>query len=350
MHPITIVGGGLAGLALGIGLRRAGVPARILEAGDYPRHRVCGEFISGPGQEVLDRLGLIEALKTSGVLPARTGAIFIGGTRSPVRPFPKPALCISRYELDRTLAEVFTGLGGRLQTRTRVPQREDEPGTVWASGRKPMVKEEGWRWFGLKAHARNVKLDADLEMHAVPEGYVGLCGIPGGNVNVCGLFRRDSRNTGWENRRTGMSTLRGPPGSVLHERLAGAEFDEGSFCSVAGLGWKGNPPRDVCSIGDAFAMTPPVTGNGMSIALETAEIALDPLVEFSKDRIAWSNARDSIFASCHSALSARLRWAGWLHRAIMSERLRTRFGPVFLGSDLLWRFMFRATRTCGRVV
>jgi 2-polyprenyl-6-methoxyphenol hydroxylase-like FAD-dependent oxidoreductase len=48
--PITIVGGGLAGLTLGIGLRRRGVPAALWEAGHYPRHRVCGEFICGRGQ------------------------------------------------------------------------------------------------------------------------------------------------------------------------------------------------------------------------------------------------------------------------------------------------------------
>jgi len=47
--PITIVGGGLAGLTLGIGLRQRGVPVTIWEAGKYPRHRVCGEFISGNG-------------------------------------------------------------------------------------------------------------------------------------------------------------------------------------------------------------------------------------------------------------------------------------------------------------
>ena len=46
MRAVTIIGGGLAGLTLGIGLRQRGVPVTISEAGDYPRHRVCGEFIS----------------------------------------------------------------------------------------------------------------------------------------------------------------------------------------------------------------------------------------------------------------------------------------------------------------
>ena len=50
MKPVTIVGGGLAGLTLGIALRENSVPVHIYEAGTYPRHRVCGEFISGRGQ------------------------------------------------------------------------------------------------------------------------------------------------------------------------------------------------------------------------------------------------------------------------------------------------------------
>ena len=61
-RPITIVGGGLAGLVLGIGLRRCDAPVTIWEAGNYPRHRVCGEFISGRGQATLARLGMSELI------------------------------------------------------------------------------------------------------------------------------------------------------------------------------------------------------------------------------------------------------------------------------------------------
>ena len=63
-------------------------------------------------------------------------------------------------------------------------------GIVRATGRRAQPAENGSRWFGLKAHARNVPLTADLEMHVSPRGYVGLCRVDGGVVNVCGLFRR----------------------------------------------------------------------------------------------------------------------------------------------------------------
>ena len=38
-QPVEIIGGGLAGLALGLALQRRGVPVMVFEAHDYPRHR-----------------------------------------------------------------------------------------------------------------------------------------------------------------------------------------------------------------------------------------------------------------------------------------------------------------------
>src|SRR2546427_12926265 len=97
MKPITIVGGGLAGLTLGIGLRQRGIPVTIWEAGHYPRHRVCGEFIVGRGQDVLARLGLSKVFFQTGAITARTAAFFLGRTRCPVRTLTPPALCLSRF-------------------------------------------------------------------------------------------------------------------------------------------------------------------------------------------------------------------------------------------------------------
>src|SRR5207247_3708941 len=133
----------------------------------------------------------------------------------------------------------------------------------------------------LKAHARNVNLAADLEMHVSSTGYVGVNRVDHGQVNVCGLFRARPGQSLPESR---LQLLRGSPGSPLHERLATAEFDEASVCSVAGLPLK--PQRavakDECCIGDALTMIPPVTGNGMSMAFESAELAAEPLAAYSR--------------------------------------------------------------------
>src|ERR1035438_30145 len=99
---ITIVGGGLAGLTLGIGLRQRGARVTICEAGNYPRHRVCGEFINGRGQATLDRLGLREMIDRAGAVSARTTAFFSATQSTAPRPLPSPAICLSRFTPDAT--------------------------------------------------------------------------------------------------------------------------------------------------------------------------------------------------------------------------------------------------------
>src|ERR1700704_2911633 len=164
MKPITIVGGGLAGLSLGIGLRQRGIPVLVWEAGHYPRHRVCGEFISGRGQDTVARLGLRDAFIQAGAVMARSAAFFSTRTKSPVRPLTEPALCLSRFAMDALLANQFRKCGGGLGEKQRWQGEWVQEGIVRASGRRMQPVENGWRWFGIKVHARNVPLVADLEM------------------------------------------------------------------------------------------------------------------------------------------------------------------------------------------
>src|SRR5208337_2410208 len=103
MKPITISGGGLAGLTLGIGLRQHGVPVTLREAGHYPRHRVCGEFISGRGQKTLARLGLGNLIERAGAVDADTAAFFSATRTTGPRPLPARAICLSRFALDAAL-------------------------------------------------------------------------------------------------------------------------------------------------------------------------------------------------------------------------------------------------------
>ncbi len=132
----------------------------------------------------------------------------------------------------------------------------------------------------------------------------------------------------------------------LWERLAGAVFDEDSFCSVAGLSlrpWRA-AARSECCIGDALTMIPPVTGNGMSMAFEAAEMAIGPLAAYSRGESSWSEARQSVAAACDRAFARRLAWARWLQWMMFTPLLRGWPGSVALHSDLLWRTLFACTR------
>jgi 2-polyprenyl-6-methoxyphenol hydroxylase-like FAD-dependent oxidoreductase len=220
--------------------------------------------------------------------------------------------------------------------------------------------EGGWRWFGLKVHARNLSLDADLEMHALHKGYLGLTRLKDAEVNVCGLFRRPCMSEDEDSRRLDNPNPRNPAlksaslltaiqeggTPALRERLERAVFDESSFCSVAGL--RLQPQRaehlSECCLGDALTMIPPVTGNGMSMAFEAAEMAVEPLRAWSHGELSWRAARRAIAASCDLLFHRRLLWARFLQWMMFTPILRGRLVAVPLGSALVWRVMFGRTR------
>jgi 2-polyprenyl-6-methoxyphenol hydroxylase-like FAD-dependent oxidoreductase len=341
---VQIVGGGLAGLTLGIGLRHRDVPVTITEAGQYPRHRVCGEFISGEGLNVVRRLGVYGLLQQAGARAATTAAFFDHRSGTSPLALPKTALCISRYALDQLLATEFRRLGGELIENQRDAFPANCEGRVRATGRRALPGQDGLHWFGLKAHVHHVTLTADLEMHTSPHGYVGLCRVEGGTINVCGLFHREKSDEGF--RGNPRDWLRGEPDSPLRQRLGNAVFDEASICSVAGLSLRPGRAREhrECCIGDTITMIPPITGNGMSMAFESAEMAIAPLASWSRGETSWDNTSREIAEKCDAAFGSRLRWAACLQ----NWGLRPSFQRAVLWltnhSDWSWRWGFARTR------
>ena len=89
-REITIAGGGLAGLSLASALCSHDVRVTVLEAGAYPRHRVCGEFISGVSEITLTTLGIADLF--DGAQRHRSLAWFDSGRLIHRDEFKKPAL------------------------------------------------------------------------------------------------------------------------------------------------------------------------------------------------------------------------------------------------------------------
>jgi flavin-dependent dehydrogenase len=319
-RPITIAGGGLAGLSLAIALRARGVAVTVIEAGHYPRHRVCGEFISGVTADTLGVLGIADLFHD-----ARRHVTLAWHDRS--RRFlsdrlPVPALGISRFALDDRLRERFSALGGELITGTRgLPQAAD--GFVWAAGRRPRPG----RWIGLKAHVR-IPTTADLEMHSGTNGYAGLAGVEDGWTNVCGLFLLD-REIAAKGADLLPAYLEAGGNTRLAAAIRAAEWRDGSFSSVAGfeLGPQPAVPGLLC-LGDAQSMIPPFTGNGMSMAFEAAECALDPLTAWSEDRQSWQDTRLLIQRHLRKGFRRRLITAALLHRALLHTGIRSALGSL----------------------
>jgi flavin-dependent dehydrogenase len=316
----------------------------LCEAGHYPRHKVCGEFISGRGQETIRRLGLSDVLEKAGAMHGRTAAFFAPKVSTAKRVLPVEAICLSRYEMDDGLAKHFKKLGGVLCEGRRWQNNEMEEGVIHATGRRLHTNTDGERWFGMKIHTKaRAVVEADLELHVVPNGYVGLCRINNNRINICGLFRQMSNGDRPLHAR---DLLLGDPDSTLRKRIGNAEFNEESFCAIAGLSL--SPQKAVekaeLNIGDAITMIPPATGNGMSMAFESAEIAIEPVLNWSRGNVSWGEARQAIAARCDKAFRARLRWARWLQRAMLHPVFQQAAMFAVSRSETFWRRAFEKTR------
>jgi flavin-dependent dehydrogenase len=314
LRPIEIVGGGLAGLSLGLALRRAGVPVTILEAGTYPRHRVCGEFITGLAPATIEALGLAPLLADA--LPHREVAWYFRGRFSRLQRLPAPALGLSRHALDARLAHAFVAAGGDLRVRTRLADPANRPGRVLAIGRRRGRSP----WIGLKFHVRGLLLTRDLELHLGADSYVGLSRIECGAINVCGLFRR--RTLSGTGPALLIAYLRAAGLAALAGRLEIATIEPDSFCAVAALCFGRTAPvsDDSIRIGDNFAMIPPFTGNGMAMAFQSAEAVLAPLLAFTRGEQSWPETCRAANATLRRRFRLRLASARAVHPFLLRPR------------------------------
>jgi flavin-dependent dehydrogenase len=118
------------------------------------------------------------------------------------------------------------------------------------------------------------------------------------------------------------------------ERLRGA-VDPKSVCAVTGISFGASASPNECCIGDALRMIQPFTGNGMSIAVESAFAAAEPLAQFSAGARSWKETLREVNRATGKLFRSRFAVAGVLQkvanrswtRGVMLSALRT-FQPL----------------------
>ena len=107
---VLIVGGGLAGSATAIGLARRGLSSLIIDKADFPRDKPCGEGLLPHGVSLLSDLGLADVLAGADAQPFE-GILYHCGDVVARGDFRAPALRGGGDE--DSAARAWTGLGVR---------------------------------------------------------------------------------------------------------------------------------------------------------------------------------------------------------------------------------------------
>jgi len=292
-----VIGGGLAGSMTGLRLAAAGREVMLLERERAAHHKVCGEFLSREA---------VELLSQAGVNPLELGAEEIRFVRLASRrrvvetALPFTALSLSRCVLDEALlvraAQAGCGVergafvesleqrNGFWQARLRGGDAWYAPTVFLASGKHDLRGHERGPGshgdlVGFKLHWRltaqqTEALRGSMELYLFPGGYGGLSLVENSVANFCLVVRRSvlRKIGGWP------ELLGSIEKEIPHiaERLTGATalWERPLAVSSIPYGYLAGRPLGLWCVGDQAAVIPSFTGDGMSIALHSANLAV----------------------------------------------------------------------------
>ena len=296
---VLILGGGVAGCAAAIALARKGRSVTLIEREPTPRHKVCGEFLSGEALDDLHALGMDVA--SLGAMPIDNVRL-AAASHAAEAPLPFPAASLTRKALDTALLAAAIAAGVRVEQGRSVQALERATGNAWqaalddgttraastvflATGKHDLRghkrPDDPHRWVAFKmyfrlAPAQAAELARASELMLYPGGYGGIQPVEDGMANLCCVVQQRHLPRGghpWQNFLAKMQ-LDCPH---LAMRLAGAEPVLARPIAITHIpyGYLRRTTEDgLYCIGDQAAVIPSFTGDGISLALHTARCAV----------------------------------------------------------------------------
>lgn len=304
-REVIVVGAGPAGAALALFLRQRGRDVLLVDAARFPRDKVCGEGVSPEAWRLLGALGLTDSVAGLEPWPLRGMAVSSpDGTRFVGRyaGASRPGFAARRQLFDQVLVEAARSAGAELQEATRVTGLLLEHGrvagvlaegssgaqtlrarlVVGADGRRSVVarhlgllrEHRTLRKFAVRGYWEGMAGLGELgEMHVGGGGYCGVAPLAADTANVAFVLdQREMRSAAGALEGFYRGALRRWPhvaARLRAARLVGTPQAIGPLALVARRLFA----PGALLVGDAGGFLDPFTGEGVTLALRTAEIA-----------------------------------------------------------------------------
>ena len=297
---VLIIGGGLAGLASAIHLSGQGLQVTLVEKSGYPRHKVCGEYISN---EILPYLVWLGAA-VSELHPTAISKFEFTTTngRSAKAQLPLGGFGVSRYALDHFLYKKAIANGCQIlqETVTDIAFDQDvfsvstahqtltSKIVLGAYGKRSNIDQVLARdfihkkssWLAVKAHYSGDFPDDLVALHNFNGGYCGVSKVENNQINICYLadyatFKLYKNIEEYQNQ-------------VLYQNKNLKTVFENSTLlfekpiTISQISFDPKQPveKHILMIGDTAGLIHPLCGNGMAMALHSAKIAAELVLDF----------------------------------------------------------------------
>ena len=336
---VTIIGGGLAGLTAALDLLDKNYAVLVFEKNDYPKHKVCGEFISNEVLPYLKSLGIkIENLQPTHInktqLSTQNGTLI--ETILPLGGFG-----VSRYTLDNYLysecikrgatfiKSTITNIAFKTDTFTITTQNESiytSKIVLGAFGKRSNLDinlhrkfiQQKSPWLGVKAHYKGNFPNELVALHNFKGGYCGVSKVENNHINICYLvqykvFKKYKNITDFQEK-------------VLFKNKNLKKIFQESLClfknpiSISQISFEKKPKieQHILMLGDAAGLIHPLCGNGMAMAIHSAKIASSLVNDYLQNKLSRIELEQKYTTVWDKNFKNRIRFGTFLSKILLN--------------------------------
>ncbi|HEY1799307.1 MAG TPA: FAD-dependent monooxygenase [Terriglobales bacterium] len=362
MHDLIVIGAGPAGSSAAITAAQAGAKVLLLEKGRFPRHKVCGEFVSAESLELLSTLLAPQYAELLGeAIRIPQSRIFLDGRVLQAEITPA-ASSIARFDLDLILwnSAAYVGVEVFEQTTVQnVSYAENfkvqttrgefvSRAVMDASGRwsNLTAKPAGTpreKWLGVKGHFVENSPPASVDLYFFDGGYCGVQPVElagnrsNGRINACAMVRADVASNLEE-----IFELN----SALRERRRDWQPLMDAVSTSPLIFRDPTPLRgNILLVGDAAAFVDPFIGDGISLALRSGATAARALRPCFQETIPLEQACENYQREYQKNLARVYQASSKIRRMLkVPRRIRKPFVFLLEKNPAITRYLVRKTR------
>lgn len=301
LYDVIIIGGGLAGLSSAIHLSKYKLSVLLIEKNTFPKHKVCGEYVSNEVLPYLEFLGL--DVFELGAKKIKRFQLSTVNSQLLSTELPLGGFGISRFCIDHALSKKTIENGAELLTDQveDVHFEQNEFSVITKENRhfrsKLVIGAFGKRsnldiklnrkfikrkspYLAVKLHVKGAFPEDLVALHNFKGGYCGVSKVETNAINLCYItsYNAFKAHKGIEDFQNQVVFKN----DYLKEIFNTTKpiFDQPLTISQISFEDKKPVENHILMCGDTAALIHPLCGNGMGMAIKSAQMVSELIIKW----------------------------------------------------------------------